>query len=114
GHSRQLLEFGPRSIDPRLYAGLIAELVVTALVIGVILIYVSSVMRFILFDSVLAKQCHIRLGWSRRQGAGWKYFLWQLAYAVLTLAGTVVLLGIPAGIAFALGWFTAPREHVLG
>ena len=114
GHSRQLLEFGPRSIDPRLYAGLIAELVVTALVIGVILIYVSSVMRFILFDSVLAKQCHIRLGWSRRQGAGWKYFLWQLAYAFLTLAGMVVLLGIPAGIAFALGWFTAPREHVLG
>ena len=29
--------------------------------------YVSSVMRFILFDSVLAKECHIR-----RAGAGGK------------------------------------------
>jgi hypothetical protein len=25
-----------------------------------------------------------------------------------------VLIGIPAGFAFALGWFNAPREHVLG
>jgi len=114
GHSRQFLERGLPSIDPALYAGLIAVLVVTALVLGIILMYVSSVMRFILFDSVLAKECHIRAGWGRRQSAGWKYFLFQLAFAFVTLAGMVVLVGIPAGIAFALGWFTAPREHVLG
>ena len=26
----------------------------------------------------------------------------------------VVLLGIPAGLALALGWFTAPKEHMVG
>jgi hypothetical protein len=30
------------------------------------------------------------------------------------LAGLVVLLGIPAGMGYGLGWFEAPREHVLG
>jgi hypothetical protein len=37
-----------------------------------------------------------------------------LGYLVVILGGMVVLLGIPAGIAFALGWFTAPNDHVLG
>jgi hypothetical protein len=114
GNSRQLLDTGFGSIDPALYAGLIAVLVVTALVFAVIMTYVSSVMRFILFDSVLAKECRIRQGWSRRQAPGWRYFLWQLGFMLATLAGMVVLLGIPAGFAWAMGWFTAPREHVLG
>jgi hypothetical protein len=114
GHSRQLLGAGLGSIDPTLYAGLIAVLAVAGLVFWLLLMYVSSVMRFILFDSVLAKKCHIRAGWSRRQSAGWKYFLWQLAFMFVTLAGMVILVGIPAGIAFALGWLRAPRDHVLG
>jgi hypothetical protein len=119
GNSRHLLDSGlgstnPASIDPALYAGLIAVLVVAALVFAVVLTYISSVMRFILFDSVLARECHIRQGWLRRQGPGWKYFLWQLLYLFVTLAGAVVLVGIPAGFAFALGWFNAPREHILG
>jgi hypothetical protein len=119
GNSRHLLDSGlgsmnPASIDPALYAGLIAVLVVAGLVFAVIMTYISSVMRFILFDSVLAKECHIRQGWLRRQGPGWKYFLWQLVYLFVTLAGAVVLVGIPAGFAFALGWFNTPREHILG
>jgi hypothetical protein len=114
GSHRHLLGSGLGSIDPAVYAGLIAVLVVSALVFMVIMMYVSSVMRFILFDSVLAKECHIRQGWSRRQGPGWRYFLWQLGFALATLAGMVVLLGIPAALAFAMGWFTAPREHLVG
>jgi len=114
GNSRQLLDSGLGSIDPALYAGLIAVLVVAGLVFAVIMTYISSVMRFVLFDSVLARECHIRQGWQRRQGPGWKYFLWQLLYLFVTLAGAVVLIGIPAGFAFALGWLNAPREHVLG
>ncbi|MFI5106598.1 MAG: hypothetical protein ACHP79_16880, partial [Terriglobales bacterium] len=114
GSSRHLLGSGLGSIDPALYAGLIAVLIVSALVFMVIMMYVSSVMRFILFDSVLAKECHIRQGWSRRQGPGWRYFLWQLGFALATLAGMVVLIGIPVALAFAMGWFTAPREHVVG
>jgi hypothetical protein len=114
GSSRHFLEQDWPKIDPAILGGLIATLVVAGLVFAIVMTYVSSVMRFILFDSVLAKECHIRQGWSRRQGPGWKYFWWQLGFMFATLAGMVVLLGIPAGFAFALGWFTAPREHVLG
>jgi hypothetical protein len=119
GNSRHLLDSGlgsmnPASMNPALYAGLVAVLVVAGLVFAVIMIYISSVMRFILFDSVLTRECHIRQGWRRRQGEGWKYFLWQLVYLFVMIAGAVVLVGIPAGFAFALGWFKAPGDHVLG
>ena len=113
GSSRHLLDSGFASIDPAVYAGLILILIVAGLVFGLLLMYVSSVVRFILFDSVLTRECHIRDGWSHRQGPGWKYFLWQIAYALVTVGGVVILLGIPAAIALALGWFTQPREHLL-
>ncbi len=115
GSSRHFLGQGfpfPK-IDPAILGALIATLVVTGFVFFIVMMYVSSVMRFILFDGVLTKECHIRQGWSRRQGAGWKYFLWQLGFMLATLGGMLVLLGIPAGFAFAMGWFNPPREHVL-
>ena len=37
----------------------------------------------------------------------------QLGFAVATLAGVAVIVGIPALFAFAMGWFNAPREHLL-
>lgn len=112
GVSRHFLapEFG--GIDPALIAGLIAVLVVAGLVLGIILMYVSSVMRFILFDSVLTKECRIAQGWSRRQGPGLRLFLWKLLYLLVTLAGLTVLVGIPAGVAFAVGWLREPKEHI--
>ena len=36
--------------------------------------YVNSVMRFVLFDSVVAKECHIGQSWIRRQGPGRRLF----------------------------------------
>jgi hypothetical protein len=74
GSSRQLLEPAFGSINPALLAGLITILVLAGLVFVIVMTYVSSVMRFVLFDSVLAKECHIRQYWTRRQGPGWKYF----------------------------------------
>lgn len=113
GSSRHFLDSGFGAIDPALYAGLIVVLVVAVLLFGIIMIYVGSVMRFILFDSVLTRECHIRQGWSRRQTHGWAYFLFQLVYVLATLAGAVILVGIPALFAYAMGWFNAPSEHVL-
>jgi hypothetical protein len=98
---------------PMLFAGLIAGLVVAALLLGILLTYVSSVMRFILFDSVLVKECHIRQGWSRRQGPGWHYFLWKLLYLLATFGVLIVLVGIPAGFAFAVGWLNNPKQHMV-
>ena len=98
--------------NPALFAALIAVLIVAGFVLGIILMYVSSVMRFILFDSVLAKDCRIRQGWSRRQGPGWRYFLWKLLYTLATFGAMMIVVGIPAGFAFAMGWFNQPSQHL--
>ncbi len=100
-------------IDPALLAGLIAVIIIAAFVLGIVLMYISSVMRFILFDSVLAKECRIREGWNRRQGPGWHYFLWKLAYTLVTMGVLIVLIGIPAGFAFVAGWFNNPKQHLV-
>jgi hypothetical protein len=113
GSSRHFLDQGFPKIDPAILGGLIAVLVIAGLVFVIVMMYVSSVMRFILFDSVLTRECHIRQGWTRRQEPGWRYFLWQLGFALATLAGLAIVLGIPAGFAFGMGWFNPPREHVL-
>jgi hypothetical protein len=63
GHG--LGEVFPR-IDPALLAGMIAFLIVAAFIFVILMMYISSVMRFILFDSVVAKQCEIGQGWRRR------------------------------------------------
>jgi hypothetical protein len=94
-----------------IYAGLIIALVASAFVLGIILMYVSSVMRFILFDGVLAGECRVGEGWNRRQGPGLRYFLWKLLYLVASLAFFAVVIGIPAAFALAGGWFKEPGEH---
>jgi hypothetical protein len=112
GGSRHLLAQNFPHIDPAILGGLIAVLVITGLVFLIVLMYISSVMRFILFDSILAKECRIRAGWSRRQGPAWKYFLWHIGFMLVWLAFMAVLVGVPALILFARGWFNEPRQHL--
>jgi hypothetical protein len=99
-------------IDHALLAVMIGALAVAGLAIAIILMYIGSVMRFVLFDSILSRQCHIRQGWSRRLTPGWRYFVWKLLYIVLNIAVLVVLLGIPLAFAFSAGWFKNPRAHL--
>ncbi len=99
-------------IDPALLAAMITIVVVGAIAIGIILMYIGSVMRFILFDSVIAKECRIRAGWTRRLGPGWRYFVWMLVYMLLTGAAFIILIGLPLAFAFAKGWLRAPKEHL--
>jgi hypothetical protein len=111
--SQRFLEFGLPTINPTLYASLIAVLIVSGLVLLFIFLYVNSVMRFVLFDSVIAKECRIRDGWSRRQGPGRRYFLWQILLFLVFGAGLTILVGIPAGFAFLVGWLRSPKEHII-
>jgi hypothetical protein len=92
---------------------MIAVLVVTGLILLVLLMYISSVMRFVLFDSVVAKRCEIGRSWNRRQWPGLRYFLWQLLFSFVVLAVLIILIGIPAGVAVAAGWFKHGREHII-
>lgn len=106
---------GSLGIDPALLAALSALLgavIIAGLAIGIILMYVGSVMRFVLFDSIIARECHIRWSWSRRLGPGWRYFVWKLGYALLALVAIAVLVGIPVALGFAKGWFREPKEHL--
>lgn len=106
---------GSLGIDPTLLAALAAFLtatIIAAIAIGLIMMYVSSVMRFVLFDSIIAKECHIRWSWSRRLGAGWRYFAWKVGYILVSLAGVAIVVGIPVAVAFGKGWLRDPRGHV--
>jgi hypothetical protein len=99
-------------IDPALLAVLITAVVVGFVAIGIILMYIGSVMRFILFDSIITKDCHIRAGWSRRLAPGWRYFVWMLVFTLLTGAAFVIFIGLPLAFAFVKGWLHAPKEHL--
>ena len=101
------------SINPALLAGLIALLIVVGIVFWILFAYVSSVMRFILFDSVVTKRCEIGRSWSRRHGDGLRYFVWQILFTLAIGVGVTVLIGIPAAFALALGWLQHPKQHML-
>jgi len=101
-------------IPPAMLAALIAFLIVFGALLWLFLIYLNSVMRFVLFDTVIAKECRIRRGWSARQGPGQRYFLWQLLFFIAFPAGMALLIGFPVLFGAALGWFKEPKQHLVG
>jgi MFS family permease len=113
GHPRGEQPLPLPHINLLLYASLIALLIVVAVVLWIVFLYVSSVMRFILFDSVIAKHCEIRRGWARRHPAGLRYFVWQLLFILAMFVGLTVLVGIPAAFALAAGWLKDYQRHML-
>jgi hypothetical protein len=107
--------FHPPHIDAARIAQFLGLFLFAALVIvvlGFILLYVSSVFRFILFDSVLRRNCSIGEGWRRWQKAGGRFFLWQLVFQISAGLFFVVLIVVPLALAGASGWITNPTEHL--
>jgi len=107
--------FDPSRIDPARiaqFAGLIIAIVLLAIILGFIFLYISSVFRFILFDSVLKKRCSIGEGWQRWHRTGRRYFLWQIVFLVAEFLFLGVLIGVPLAVAAALGWFRDVQQHV--
>jgi len=109
----RFLDLGLTAMNPATYAALIALLVVAVLVLWVLFIYVNSVMRFVLFDSVVAKRCEIRQYWNRRQKPGLRYFAWQLLLFLVMMVGLTILVGIPALFALAVGWLKQSSQHMV-
>jgi hypothetical protein len=103
------------SIDPARIAqlaGLIAAAVVLATVLFFVFLYLNSVFRFILFDSVVKKHCSIGEGWSLWHRAGRRYFVWQLVFLITEFLALGVLIAVPLAVAAALGWFRNVEEHI--
>jgi hypothetical protein len=94
-------------------AGLSALPFVLALGLFFLFLYISSVMRFILFDSVIAKQCHIRQGWIRRKHHGLHLFVWQIFISLASFSALFLVIGIPVAFAWSMGWLALPRQHLL-
>jgi hypothetical protein len=91
---------------------LLAIALITLPLIALLLIYLNSRMRFVLFDSVVEKKCELTRMWRERSEPALQYFLWQIVFLLATVAGTAILLGVPALAAFLLGWLTAPKQHL--
>jgi hypothetical protein len=111
--SERFLDLGLSAMNPAAYALLIALLIVCGMVLWVLFIYVNSVMRFVLFDSVVTKRCEIRQYWNRRQRPGLRYFAWQLLLFVAMMVGLTILVGIPALFALAVGWLKQSSQHMV-
>jgi hypothetical protein len=98
---------------PVLFAAMIAFLIVIGISLSVLFIYIGSVMRFVLFDSVVAKECHIRQGWARRRQHGLRLFAWQICVMLAFFGSFFVLIGIPLACLLALHWLPHPAGHLL-
>ncbi|MGA7685949.1 MAG: hypothetical protein WCC32_16050 [Terriglobales bacterium] len=103
-------QFDPARIAQ--FAGLIVAVVVLAFVVAVIFLYISSVFRFILYDSVLNKRCSIGEGWHRWRRAGRRYFLWRIVLIIGQGLFIGVVIAVPLAIAAALGWFHDYDQHI--
>jgi hypothetical protein len=105
---------GPFShLDPMAYAGLIAGLIITAAVLWILFLYLNSVMRFVLFDSIVNRRCEIGKSWSARHSAALRYFVWQLFVVLSLVVFMIILVGIPAAFGMALGWIRDPKAHIV-
>ena len=111
--SDQLLPLPFSHLDPMAYAGLIAGLIITAAVLWIFFLYINSVMRFVLFDSVVNRHCEIHKSWNARHSAGLRYFVWQIFVVLSFVVFVILLVGIPAAFGLALGWIREPKAHIV-
>lgn len=104
-------------IDPaRLaqFAGLIVAVLLLGLVLFFVFLYINSVFRFILFESVIRRECSIAEGWNRWHATGRRYFLWQLVFIISTWIFMGLLIGIPVMFMGGAGWFKNVSLHAGG
>lgn len=97
-----------------LFVGLALAFMVVTIVFLVLLTYISSMMQFVLFDSVVRRECRVRQGWTQHQQPGFHLFLWRLWFTLALLAVLLGAIGIPAACAYAAGWFSHAGNHVPG
>lgn len=82
-------------------------------IIMVLFLYLNSICRFILFDSIIKRDCTLRESWRRWRPAGRRFFVWQLLFQVVLAMGFVIVVGLPIGFAFIAGWLAEPKQHLV-
>jgi hypothetical protein len=109
---REFLQAGPFAAAGILVIIAVALLALAALALIVVFLYLNSRMRFVLFDSVVNGECRIREFWSRRGEPAFRFFVWQILYAICVVVTMAIVVGVPLLFAFGLGVFQSPREHL--
>ncbi len=96
GGHQSFAEAAPRfpHVDPHMLLAILPLIIGVALVVGLILMYISSVCRFTLFEAVLNGQVSIRDGWERWQRQGMRFFVFRLLLGLsfLCVVGIVAVL----------------------
>ena len=90
----------------------IAAGVVLLFLFAFIMLYISCVFRFVLFDSVLNDRCEFKGSWTRWEPRGRSYFYWHLVLSGISLVALSLILGVPVLIAWEVGLFHHPGEHL--
>lgn len=103
---------GLLAVNAPALAGFTAALIVFALAMVLLFIYVNSRMRFVLFDSVVRRECHVRQYWRLRAEPAFGYFVWQLLFSLAVLVALAIVVVPPLMLAVAGGWFADPGAHL--
>lgn len=74
---------------------LVAVCIVLLVALFFIAEYLSSVSRFVLFDSVITGKCELRQSWKKWKGKGLQYFAWDVGFAFCCIVALLLLLGVP-------------------
>ena len=83
--------------------------VLVGVILVLVLIYISAIFRFILFDIVLTDRQKLMEGWWRWQERGFSFFLWQLAFFATLIVALVMAVGVPALMAAVAGVLEGQR-----
>jgi hypothetical protein len=109
-----LPRFNPAHISDHIgqFLGLIVLGIFAVMVISFVFLFINSVFRFILFESVLRRECSITEGWHKWRRAGGRFFLWQIVFQISVMLFLAVLIGIPLALALASGWTNNLQDHI--
>ncbi len=108
---KQAIEWLRAHTEEAIVAGI--GLFVLWLAFVVLMLYISSVFRFIFLDTVVTDKIAIRQQWQENKAEGIAYMWWRIGFSFAALLGFVILVGIPGGgcalmIARAVQSGTAP------
>jgi hypothetical protein len=87
-------------------------LALLAMILGIIFLYISSRMRFVLFDSIVSGECRIREFWNRHGTPAFRYFIFQLVFGLIGLVSLAIFIGVPVFVAYSGGLFRNPMDHI--
>jgi len=94
------------------FIGLFIVGVFAFMLLVLLFLFISSVFRFILFESVLRRQCSIEEGWQKWSSAGRRFFLWQIVFQIAAFLFLAVLVGMPLVLAMAAGSMADLKHHI--